>query len=388
MRVLHVIPSVAESGGGPSKAIIGIERALTGLGVEVVTVTTDDEMHARPGEDGANSVLQGTRLYFSRQTRFYKASWPMAVWLRRHIPDFDVVHVHALFSFAPVVAARLARLHGVPYVIRPLGVLNHYGMSQRRAALKRWSVRWIEGPLLRDAAVVHFTSRQELNEAGALGIPMRGEVVPLGVEPLPEVSADAILSRHPELRGHRCLLYMSRIDPKKNLEALLDALPGVLAVHPDVRLLICGSGSPEYTTALRQRARDLSLQDHVIWAGHIEGELKAAALRIAELFVLPSWSENFGIAAVEALSAGLPSVLGQGVAVSEAVADAGAGVAIDPTSVCIASELLRMLGDPEWCARASVKARELARELYSVEAMGRGLFSMYSRLMATKGDAG
>lgn len=374
VKILHVIPSVAESGGGPSRAIASMETALSDLGVHVTTVTTDD------GLDKGTPPASKHRIYFPLQLRPYKVSLPMARWLSRHVAEFDAVHVHALFSFAPVVAAQSARARGVPYVIRPLGVLNHYGMRERRSLFKRASVRWIEGPLLRDAAAVHFTSELELHEATSLGVTMRSQVLPLGVAPVPSGSPTALLDREPHLAGRRILLYLSRLDPKKNLEALLDALPRVVEVHPEVCLLVCGDGTPDYVRALKARARDRGMDGHVVWAGHVRADEKSAAFSLAEVYVLPSWSENFGIAPVEALWAGLPSILGRGVAVAEAIEAAGAGLAIDPDADGLVAALLTVLGNETWRRQAGERARKLAHERYSVEAMGAGLLEMYTRL--------
>ena len=383
-RVLHVIPSVAQSNGGPSKAIGQMERVLAALGVEVVTATTDDD-----GPHGRLAVATGTavacngatRFYFPRQTGPYKVSLPMLRWLRREVPRFDLVHVHALFSFAPVTAAWIARGAGVPYIIRPLGVLNSYGMEQRRSRLKVLSMALLEGRLLRDAAAVHFTADQERMEAELLGVPMRSSVVALGIEPMPAVSADAFLAAHPTV-GNRRLLFLSRIDPKKNIEVLLEAVASSRSSIPGLSLIICGDGEAGYVAHLKALSRGLGLGDSVVWAGHVEGVLKASAFAAAELFVLPSISENFGIAAVEALSAGLPCILGEGVAVAPRVAEAGAGVAIAPTADAVAGAIITMLGATGGLAQASAAARELAASEYSLDAMGKGLMTMYASACA------
>lgn len=384
LRVLHVIPSVSRSSGGPSKAIGQMERVLAASGVEVVTVTTDDDGNAQrlPVSLGTATESNGaTRLFFSRQTRPYKASLPLLKWLLREVPGFDVVHVHALFSFAPVAAAWIARNAGVPYIIRPLGVLNRYGMEQRRSRLKVLSMGLLEGGLLRDAAAVHFTADQERVEAEALGIHMRSTVVALGIEPMPAASADLFLAAHPGL-GSRRLLYVSRVDPKKNIEVLLGAVAASRQSVPGLSLIICGDGDQSYVSRLKALSSDLGLDQCVVWAGHVDGALKASAFAAAEVFVLPSISENFGIAAVEALSAGLPCILGEGVAVARRVAEAGAGMAVAPTTEAVAGAIVEMLGAPVELARASAKGRELAATEYSLDAMGRGLLAMYATACA------
>lgn len=387
LKVLHVIPSVADSSGGPSKAIVQMERILTASGVTVVTATTDDG-----GEGGPRARVPVTgiacngalRYHFPLQARAYKTSLPLAGWLQREVRRFDVVHVHALFSFAPVVAAWIARDASVPYVIRPLGVLNRYGMTERRSRLKSMSLKLIEARLLRDAAAVHFTSEQERDEAESLGIRMRTRVVPLGVEPVPAATPDALLERYPALRGKRRLLYLSRIDPKKNLEALLQALATTRVMLPDVALVICGTGDAGYTERLQTMASRLAIEDCVVWAGHLEGGLKASAFAAADLFVLPSFSENFGIAPVEALSAGVPCVLGRGVAVAARVDEVGAGRMVSPSAEAVADAIGQCLSDGTWLRRAGAQARSLAATDYSVEAMGRGLLAMYADARTTR----
>lgn len=392
LRVLHVIPSVAGSSGGPSWAIAQMERVLSSCGVDVVTATTDDggEGHDATATSAyAGSIVRrngATRHHFPLQTRAYKTSYPLLRWLRREISGFDVVHVHALFSFAPVVAARIARDARVPYVIRPLGVLNRYGMTQRRAALKSMSLRMLERPLLQSAAAVHFTSEQEREEAEGLGIAMRSTVLPLGVETSPPATANLLLEKFPQLRGTRRLLYLSRIDPKKNIEALLAALAQVRATNAEVSLLVCGSGDPGYVQRLRALATQFGLADRVVWAGHVDGDLKASAFAAAELFVLPSFSENFGIAPVEALSAGVPCILGDGIAVATRIDQAGAGLAIAPTAEAVANAVNRCLDDEAWRRAAGEKGRALAQSDYSVDAMGRGLLALYSRIRAGSGE--
>jgi glycosyltransferase involved in cell wall biosynthesis len=123
MRVLHVIPSVSVSSGGPGKAIVQIEQTLAARGVEVVTVTTDDDGAGKrlPVELEKTTTQHGvSRIYFPMQTQAYKISLPLRRWLQKEIKNFDLVHVHAVFSFAPVMAALIARKNKVPYIIRPL----------------------------------------------------------------------------------------------------------------------------------------------------------------------------------------------------------------------------------------------------------------------------
>jgi glycosyltransferase involved in cell wall biosynthesis len=383
ISVLHVIPSLSPSQGGPSVALPIIERTLTSLGVSVETATTDDDGTDRHlAKRLAQPEIENgvTRWYFPKQIEFYKVSLPLARWLRREAQRFDVVHIHALFSFSSVMAARAARRARVPYVIRPLGVLNHYGMTQRRALLKRVSFRNIEASLLRDAAAVHFTSHDERVEAERLGVPMRSAVIPLGIETPPIGNAEDFLKSYPALRSKQKLLFLSRIDPKKNLEGLFRSLALLATTFRDLAVIIAGSGDDNYVVSLKQLARELNVQELITWIGRVDGPEKSAVLAAADLFVLPSFSENFGIAAIEALAAGLPCVLGHGVAVAAEVESSGAGVAVAPTPEAIADGIKYLLQE-DIRQLAAAQARFLVNDKYSSNQMGAGLLRLYREIV-------
>lgn len=382
MRVLHVIPSLWQGDGGPSSALRTMERALAAQGVTVETSTTDDagpNAHEIRGEGAPVDEDGVTRRYFPKRSDFYKWSPDFARWISGAAGSYDLLHLHALFSFTTTAASRAAQRHGVPYVVRPLGALDEWGLQHRRPWLKRLSLRFIEGPLLRGAAAVHLTSEEEARQAHALGIPLHPAVVPLGVETPFGVSA-----RTPANGSTVRALYLSRLAPKKNVEGLLEAMALLRPELPQLRLAIAGDGDAGYVRALRERADALDLGDRVSWLGHVAGPAKRQAFEEADLFILASHSENFGIAAAEALALGLPCLLGEGVAIARDVADAGAGLSVAPTPGAIAAGL-RLIMPASARASMSAAALRLARERYSLDAMGARLKQLYTDILATRG---
>jgi glycosyltransferase involved in cell wall biosynthesis len=189
------------------------------------------------------------------------------------VQRFDIVHVHALFSFASVVACRAARAARVPYIVRPLGVLSPYGL-RRRALLKQWSMRLVERRLLDGAAAIHCTSEAEQSEVRQLNRSWRTVVAPLGVDTTEYAPATRRewLEQH-LLRGsdRPIALFLSRIDPKKGLELLLPAVAQARSEVPDLVLIIAGTGDPAYIEQLREQARVLGIADQVVWVGHLSG---------------------------------------------------------------------------------------------------------------------
>jgi glycosyltransferase involved in cell wall biosynthesis len=201
----------------------------------------------------------------------------------------------------------------------------------------------------------------------------------LAVEPV--FPSGVAHSSFAELRGSPCVLFLSRLDPKKNLEGLIDAVALLAGSAPSLRLLIAGDGPPDYLATLHARAAALGISARVVWAGHVEGERKAAAFAAADVFALPSHSENFGIAAAEALSGGLPCVLGRGVAIASDVVKAQAGIAVDTDAQSIADGLRRIIGDKEGLARMSANASRLAQQQFSMQVMGAHLMQLYTEIL-------
>ncbi|MES2604942.1 MAG: glycosyltransferase [Pseudomonadota bacterium] len=380
MKVLHVIPSIAAVHGGPSRAALLMEKVLLQQNVQV-------EIAATSGSDYRATELVApapglTHHLFRRLFDFYKTSPALVTWLWKHVADYDLVHIHALFSFSSTAAAMVARMRGVPYIVRPLGTLASYGREHHRPLLKRLSIACLEGSLLRHAAAVHFTADSEQAEAATLGIAFNSVVLPLGIESEPAVAATVLHTRFPQCIGKQLVLFLSRLDPKKNIEGLLQAFAQVKDAFPDVMLVVAGQGTTAYEAKLRQLATQLSLGDRVCWTGQVEGELKSSLLRAAAVFVLPSWSENFGIAAVEALMAGLPCVLGEGVAVAADVGAAGAGLVVTTQPSVIADALTTLLTDAALRESMGQRASALARRQYSADAMGSRLVTLYESVIA------
>lgn len=381
LRILHIIPSLSQAHGGPSFALPAMARSLSAAGAQVDVACTDDDGPGRRMADvplGIPVQMDGFRIfYFRKQTEFYKASLPLLAWLRRHVAEYDAVHAHAVFSFSTVAAGWACRWQHVPLIVRPLGVLASWGMANRRRRLKALSFRCLDKPLLDHAAALHYTSEQERDDASRLGLRPRTAVIPLGFDLAPFDSLpppSVFFEKFPQARGREVILFLSRLDPKKNIESLLEAL----AILPGGSvLIIAGDGEAEYVEQLHERSRKLSVTGRVIWAGHLDGDLKLSALSAASIYALPSHSENFGIALLEAMAAGLPCVSTPGVALAAEAAEKKAVLLSQPDPNHLADAIGGLLADPDRRRALGGLARSLARERYSAQSMAASLMRLY-----------
>ena len=360
MRVLHVIPSISPLRGGPSRAVLDMVAALRLQEVDAAILTTNDH---GPGlhpdlVTGHWQWHQGVPvLAFPRWSppvaalREFAFSPALSLWLARHLKQYELLHIHALFSYPSTSAMAQARWAGVPYILRSIGQLSPWSLAQSRGR-KRLLLRLIERRNLEQAAALHFTTAAERDEAAVLGLAPPNLVLPLGVrcpDPLSQ-SASA-----PNGSAPVRFLFLSRLHPKKQLENLLDALALLQRQRPEARweLAIAGEGEPRYVAGLQERTRGLGIEARCGWLGFLEGEAKWQALKAADWYVLPSAAENFGIAAVEALAAGTPVILSTEVAVAANVARAGAGLVSASDPEALALTLATALERPSLTMRAS-----------------------------------
>jgi glycosyltransferase involved in cell wall biosynthesis len=388
MRVLHVIPSLAASYGGPAAAMPVMARGLAAAGVEVHVATIDETLPKSQSLDGLVSDTDGFhRISFGLSFRPYRVSLSLGTWLARHAGDYDLIHIHGVFTYSSWAACRAAAKAGVPFVVRPLGILNRWGMDNRRPLLKRWFFRLIEKPLFDLAAAMHFTSRDEAEDVARLGIRSKTVIIPLGIdladfEHLP--SPSLFLKRFPEAEGGPRIVFISRVDRKKGIEMLIPAFREIRDQIREARLVIVGDGPPELVEELRHLAVEQRVSEAVVWTGFLGGELKLSALASAQVFCLPSHSENFGMALLEAMAAGLPCVATDQVALAVSASREGS-VSLIPCAVeAIAPAILKVLSNQEEGAKLGQAARTFARSHHGMDATGTRLRELYKNLVEAR----
>src|SRR2546422_6184274 len=224
MKVLHVIPSVSPKYGGPSQALTAMCRALMARGVEVQIASTDAEPvgHLGVALELLTSYDGVPAIFFRKQlSEAFKYSRPMSRWLGQNVANFDLVHVHGVFSHACIAAARACQRQRVPYLLRPLGNLDPWGLRQK-SLRKKLFLNLGGRRMLRHAAAIQYTSQSEktLSER-ALNL-NHGVVIPLGVDistnGLPAANKNASAKQ-----SDRYVLFLSRLQPAKGVEVLIDA---------------------------------------------------------------------------------------------------------------------------------------------------------------------
>jgi glycosyltransferase involved in cell wall biosynthesis len=359
--------------------------ALQAQGIEILIATTDADGDGRlPVTLGEKVIYQDIpTIFFTRQwSEALKYSRPLAEWLERNVKNFDLIHIHAVFSHACVAAARACQKHRVPYLVRPLGALDPWSLKQKNVR-KRLFWRLGVKQMLAGAANIHYTTVDEkrLAEAG-LGL-SRGIVIPEGIDlSFTERKTTTFNTRQPQIDRTPYVLALSRIHPKKGFELLIESF-AILKKQErfsDWRLVFAGDGDAEYVNQLRDLARQRGLNGAAQFIGWIDGDQKYAALKGASLLAMPSYQENFGISLIEAMAYSVPVLVSPHVNLAPDIEDACAGWVAELNKEKLAGTLEEALGSVEERERRGDKARALAQN-FSAPIIAKRLSDMYQSLI-------
>jgi glycosyltransferase involved in cell wall biosynthesis len=388
MKVLHVIPSVASVRGGPSQAVIEMVKALRQAGIAAEIATTNDNgpdllevpLHQR------TEYQQAPIWFFPRfspqihAVREFAFSSSFTRWLWSHIRDYDLVHIHAIFSYPSTVAMTIARRQQVPYIVRPLGQLCHWSLQQSQRK-KQLYLNLIERDNLNHSAGLHLTSWQEQQDVAQMHLSPTSFVLPHGLAiPAALTNARQQLRQRLQLpEDEPILLFLSRLHAKKGLDYLIPAL-GKLTDYR-FTLVLAGSGSSDYEQTVRQWVNQAGLNERTHFTGFVTGELKNLLLQGADLYALTSHSENFGIAVLEALAAGLPVLVTPGVALASIVQEHQLGYVTELNITTIAQTLDDYFSYPEEAKAMGQRACQFILENYTWDKIAVRMIEVYQAIL-------
>jgi glycosyltransferase involved in cell wall biosynthesis len=393
MRILHVVPSYlpAVRYGGPIKSVHGLCRALAKKGHDVHVFTTNvdgDKDSDVPLERPVD--IDGVKVWYFPSKYFRRIYWSprMKKALDEQAKEFDLLHLHSIYLWPTWAATRTARRSHVPYIIAPRGMLVKELVRKKNRWVKTAWINLIEKINLENAAAIHVTSKIEADEAACFGFRLPKIVtVPNGVGApltLPSSPLDlrggcgALSPLIIEILGKRpYLLFLGRINWKKGLDMLIPALSHI----GNIPLVIAGNDEENYSSELKRLANTHAVEDRIIFTGPVRGDDKASLLQNASMLVLPSYSENFGIVALEAMAAGCPVAVTPEVGLSDTISETGSGIVVPGDPEILASGINSLLSNPSLMLQMGANGKKVAKERFTWEAVSAQMEKVYQNIL-------
>jgi glycosyltransferase involved in cell wall biosynthesis len=385
MKILQIVPSISLIYGGPSQMALSLSRSLAAAGVKITLLTTNSngDIGQAPLDVtlGVPIAQDGYEIIYFPCSPFrrYKFSLGLLQWLARHAQEYDLAHIHALFSPVSTASATVARFSKLPYLLRPLGTLDPADL-QKKKVLKQLYGQWLERPNLAQAAAVHFTTGQEAIISERFGAVTQDVIVPLGIDlpaNLPEKGASRqALGIAPDVP---LVLFLSRIDIKKGLELLIAALENLLKQGLAFHFVLAGANpqDPLYEQQISDRIAQSALAARTTVTGFVKGDRKWGLLQDADVFVLPSAYENFGIAVAEAMAVRTPVVISREVYISNEIEASAAGWVCDRDLDSLVASLKDCLASASTRAQRGENARQLVLREYQWPAIATKMIQVY-----------
>lgn len=373
---LNVVSHLDLKFGGITAAMPGFCRgiALTGRWhSRTVATCASEEDSPFSDTDGDVVRLPCNRLKSILDTSFEKSLAPL-------MEAADVIHIHGIWEGHCSTAARIARAMGKPYVVSAHGMLEPWAL-RNKAKKKALYANLIERNNLAWATSLHATTLAEVENYRQFGLDRPVGVVPLGID-VPSIADERIFrDKFPQLADKRIVLFLSRIHYKKGLDILCHSWSLIRKQFPDVHLVLAGPDSENVQQNLEALIGQLGIGDSVTFTGMISGALKWSALEAAEVFVLPSHSENFGVAISEAMAMAKPVIITRQCNRPE-VEHSKSGWVIEPDVHQLAAALTDCLSMPRFAlAQIGLNGKHLIESSYSVASIGRQMSRFYDWIL-------
>lgn len=379
MNILHVTSWLSRLGGGIPPVIWALARETSRRGQNVSVVGLKDEWVdtdcKKENFAFASGEIVGPRSFgFSPGLRNQ---------LQSLVPPGGIVHSHGLWMYPGWAARNAATGKNGRLLVSPHGMLEPWALD--RSGWKKKAVGLLfENKNLQKAACLHALCLPEAENFRRLGLKNPIAIIPNGVDlDEPAISAGAIVEKFPEIKGRRRILFLSRLHPKKGLGNLLQAWQKMAPNFKDWQLLVAGSGDPAYENELKTFSKDLISNKNVVFLGQVQGENKKQILAAADVFILPSFSEGFSVAILEAAAASLPVLLTRECNFPE-LARSNAAIEITTSAAGIENGLRQILELPDEQRKAmGQQGRELIKKSYTWPTVAEQMCCVYDWIAGT-----
>lgn len=368
MKITHCIASIDKSTGGPARSSTHLINALQNIEgldeVNLFTLRTEDPISLEP------SIKEKGKYYF-----FSYSSFGYSKELKNHLFRIkpDVFHGHGIWDLTIHQMASFARKNRIPYVVSVRGMLEPWSMQQSKLK-KKIALLLYQKRDLSSANCLHATAESELASIRELGYTNPVAVIPNGIE----IESFPIRKSLYKKKAKRTILFLSRIHHKKGIEILIEAWSRLSDnIKNDWKVEIVGNGSPDYIDTLRRLIVSKGLQEEIMILGPKFGREKVIAYQQADLFVLPTYSENFGVVIAEALACGIPVITTKGAPWKDLEEyNAGEWIDIGVEPLCSSLSNLMTKSSIE-LVEMGKNGRTLVEQKYSIDSVAGKFFELY-----------
>ena len=367
-------------------SVHNLNKWLVKKGVDVTVYTTDiDIPENTPRAEEVD--IDGVKVFYFPASfpKQWEYSKELHKQLARNVRNFDLVHITSIFLAASTLGAYYAKKFKKPYVISPRGNLMKEPLEKKGSLKKKLYISFIEERNLTDADAVHFTVEKEREEYEDAGLTTKKAlIIPNGLDINDletNIPSGAFRKKIGISEDKKIVLFLSRINWKKGLDTLIPAFAQVIKKEPNSVLVIAGGDDKGYKKKVERWVNKHKVKDKVLFTGMILGDDKISALRDSDVFVLPSYSENFGMAVIEAMRFRLPVIVTKNVGVAPYVKQNEAGFVVEKNVEEVAIAVMRILGNKKLAQEMGERGRNVVEDKFAMPKIAEKWVEAYNSLI-------
>jgi glycosyltransferase involved in cell wall biosynthesis len=388
LKIIVLASDISLESGGLRSGTLNLCKALMAKGHDVTLLSTTPSMNKQLITDNSlDTTIDGvkTRLfYYQFKLMSNIFSCGLLRFLAHEVPKTDLIVIQSLYQCSSTFAAYIARVNSIPYVLRPHGTLDPFLFFRRRIFFKRLYVMLFEKRNFLFASAIQYSTLSEATmTASIISNTAQSIIIKEGVdlEVFNRISSISFRNLYPQLKGKEVMLFLGRLHQKKGIEIALKAFEKVARINKNLYFVIVGPGETSYVNMVKEFINRLAYSDRVLILGPVNSDIKIAALKESDLFILPSYGENFGISVVEALASGLPIIITKRVGIAEDLSDVLGVIVTECDVEEVASAIIKIISSPELRNHIKFKGPEIAQLLYSIDSMGNQMDMAYKKLV-------
>jgi len=405
MKVMAVVGGVDRTGGGVAASIIEISKIMNKKNFDYIVFTTNAGYYKKLNvELNKITIYEGGKFFFTDypDNRIYRIvptlyysgifGWNLFKSIYRHIKSYDIIHIYSFFSFIEIFVYFISRLFKKPYIIKLSGSLMREAYSLRKLSKIKKDIylKIIGKIILKNAKYIQLLTDEEKSNFIEFfpEFEHKIKIIPNGLDLSQfevDLSKSDLIEKYPQLKDKKIVLFLSRINRKKGLDILIPSFAKLYKEDKNCHLLIAGKDDGDgYEKKVRQWVSEYGLSDAVTFAGLLTGRDKLMAFYGSDLFVLPSYSENFGVAVVEAMACGIPIVVSDKVGISREIMQYNAGTIVKTNVDDVYNGIKNAFSNLDKAKDMALNGRIMVYDLYDINNVVDKMIKMYEEAINSR----
>lgn len=396
MKVLCINPFYwpAFQYGGPIAAVHELNKAMVKQGVNITVFTTNVGLENKvPTNQEVN--IDKVKVFYFKYIKYFEflgsTGWQfspkISSCLRNSIKKFDIIYIPAIWNYPTIPAFYYSKHYGKPYIVAPFGTLYPYTFK-KKLWKKMLYFHLIIKKYIHHATAIHYTTEDEFETCHTfLGLKNKTIVIPNAIDlsefiEIPE--SEKLMAKYPFLKNKKVILYLGRITWIKGLDILIKAYAELAKTRKDIHLLIVGPDEAGYEKKVRAWCANYGILEKVTFTGILTGKSKLEAFTGSDLFVLPSYSENFGITVIEAMACRIPTIISNKVGIYREVEKNRAGIVIEADSKSLYNGIKTLLNNESLRKRIAENGEKLVKKYYDIDKVARQTIEVYKEILKNR----